>query len=188
LKKTLTIIILAILSNTVYAQEYKNQIKGNALFTPVGMINIGYEHAFSQHWTGQADLFVSPWKSFAGRHLQIYMGHLETRYYFSKAMEKWYVGANIGMAVYDMQKWNYWNSSLYQKGFNVMLGATVGYQFKINDHWNLDLYLGGGNSQGFYHGWDGSKSPRERYDDADNWNKSGEWIPYRGGLMVAYKF
>lgn len=103
-------------------------------------------------------------------------------------MEKWYVGANIGMAVYDMQKWNYWNSSLYQKGFNLMLGATVGYQFKINDHWNLDLYLGGGNSQGFYHGWDGSKSPRERYDDADNWNKSGEWIPYRGGLMVAYKF
>ncbi|WP_407495084.1 DUF3575 domain-containing protein, partial [Elizabethkingia anophelis] len=37
-------------------------------------------------------------------------GHLETRYYFSKAMEKWYVGVNMGMAVYDMQKWNYWNT------------------------------------------------------------------------------
>ena len=114
MKKTLTSIILAILSNTVYAQEYKNQIKGNALFAPIGMINIGYEHAFSQHWTGQADLFVSPWKSFAGRHLQIYMGHLETRYYFSKAMEKGYVGANIGMAVYDMQKLIYWNYSLFK--------------------------------------------------------------------------
>ena len=68
--------------------------------------------------------------NFAGRHLQIYMGHPETRYYFSKAMEKWYVGANMGMAVYDMQKWNYWNTSLYQKGFNVMLGASVGYQLK----------------------------------------------------------
>lgn len=43
--------MLATIANTAYAQEYKNQIKGNALFAPIGMINIGYEHAFSQHWT-----------------------------------------------------------------------------------------------------------------------------------------
>ena len=33
------------------AQEYKNQIKGNMLLR-LGILNVGYEHAFNQHWTG----------------------------------------------------------------------------------------------------------------------------------------
>jgi len=173
----------------IQAQETKNQIKGNLLFTPLGILNIGYERAFNEHWTGQTDVFISPWKSFDGRHLQIYMMHFEGRYYFTKAMDKWYVGLNIGMGAFDMQKWNYWNSNKHQRGFNAMLGATVGYQLYLNAHWNMDFYLGGGNSQGFYHGWDMAQDPPERYDHAPRgWDKSGEWIPYRGGIMASYSF
>ncbi|AQX06668.1 hypothetical protein BAX97_08525 [Elizabethkingia meningoseptica] len=187
MKKILTVFILAI-SFGVYAQEYKNQIKGNMLFAPIGILNVGYEHAFNQHWTGQADVLISPWKSFAGNHLQIYMGHVEARYYFTKAMEKWYVGANAGMGVFNLQKWNYWNTDVYQKGFNYMIGGTVGYQLKLSDRWNIDFYVGGGASQSFYHGWYKDRYPRERSDSARAWNKSGEFIPFRGGAMLSYKF
>ena len=68
------------------------------------------------------------------------MGHVEARYYFTKAMEKWYVGANLGLGVYNMQKWNYWSlNDRYQKGFNYMIGGTVGYQLKLSDRWNIDF-------------------------------------------------
>jgi hypothetical protein len=30
-----------------------------------------------------------------------------------------------------------------------MLGATVGYQVKFSDRWNIDFYVGGGVSQSF---------------------------------------
>ena len=69
-----------------------------------------------------------------------------------------------------------------------MLGAAVGYQMKWKECWNIDLFLRGGNSQGFYHGYE-TNAPKfiTRYDGAKKWNKSGEFIPYGGGIMIAYK-
>jgi hypothetical protein len=77
------------------------------------------------------------------------------------------------------------NSNLYQKGYSIMLGVTGGYQFQLSDRWNLDLYATVGTSQGFYKGYD--QNHRRRYD-SEEFNKSGEIIPYRGGVMISYKF
>jgi hypothetical protein len=48
----------------------------------------------------------------------------------------------------------------------------------------LDCFVGGGNHQGFYKGY--NIITGERYEKATNYNKSGEWLPYRGGVMVSY--
>jgi hypothetical protein len=50
----------------------------------------------------------------------------------------------------------------------------------------LDIFAGGGWHQGFYHGYYNDGTPG-RYEKAPNWNKSGEWLPYRGGVMISYK-
>ncbi|KAF5271447.1 hypothetical protein FQR65_LT17604 [Abscondita terminalis] len=92
-------------------------------------------------------------------------------------MEKWYVGANTGFGIYNIQKWNYWNSDKYQEGFNFMLGVTVGYQMRLSDCWSIDFYAGGGTSQSFYHGWYKDRNPKERYDSSQAWNKSGNNAP-----------
>ncbi|NAW51116.1 DUF3575 domain-containing protein [Elizabethkingia argentiflava] len=188
MKKKFLLFTLMVGLNVMYAQEYKKQIKGNLLFFPVHIFNIGYEQVFNKHWTGQTDILISPWKSFYGRHMLMYMGHLEARYYFRQALEKWYVGSNIGVSIYDLQKMRYWNSDKYQEGFAVMLGCSIGYQIKLTERWNIDLYAGGGNVQSFYHGWYKNKYPKQRYDSARAWNKSGEWMPFRGGAMLSYKF
>ena len=47
------------------------------------------------------------------------------------------------------------------------------------------VFLGGGNSQGFYKGY--YLNSNIRYEPAEKYNKSGEWIPYRGGVMISYK-
>lgn len=205
--KKITIVCAIVFGFLSNAQNQENTpsknilIKANALFLPVGIINAGVEYRLKDKITLQADVFVSPWKSFAGKYMQIYMLGLEGRYYFDEAFKHWYVGANVSGARYILQKWNYWSdnpyqytpesptyvsSDLYQDGFSVMFGATVGYQFELSENWNLDLYLGAGSAQSFYKGY--HKELGIRYDDdGRKWNKSGEWIPYRGGVMVSYK-
>ncbi|CAM2908462.1 hypothetical protein DRF59_05785 [Chryseobacterium flavum] len=174
-------------------------IKGNALFAPIGILNVGLEKQLNSRYTIQGDVFISPWKSFAGHELQYYSASAEGRYYFKEAFKHWYVGANLAFAVYNVQKWNYWNdslhindngdtyinSNLYQRGFSIMLGVTAGYQFQLSDRWNLDIYGTVGTSQGFYKGYD--RTTGKRYDQASGLNKSGEIIPYRGGIMISYK-
>ncbi|MFZ4929818.1 DUF3575 domain-containing protein [Chryseobacterium sp. Mn2064] len=199
--------ILAFLSaGTLSAQEQEQTqnkslyVKGNALFIPLGILNVGVEKQLSAKYTLQGDAFVSPWKSFAGHELQFYSVSAEGRYYFNEAFKHWYVGANLSVAAYRASKWNYWNnevsqkddgefivnSNLYQKGYSIMLGVTGGYQFQLSDRWNLDIYATVGTSQSFYKGYD--RTTGRRYDAAEKFNKSGEIIPYRGGVMVSYKF
>lgn len=163
-------------------------LKANVLALPVGIVNIGAEYQLKPKYTIQGDILISPWKSFGGNHAQVYMGHLEGRYYFNEAFRHWYVGVNVGAGVFDLTKWNYVGSQKFQRGFTFMFGATAGYQFNWKDRWNLDVFLGAGTSQAIYHGYE--HIPPDsfiRYDKARGWNKSGEFIPYRGGLMLSYK-
>ena len=185
-------------------EEKKNQlyVKANAAFLPIGILNAGVEYQLNKKYTFQADVFYSPWESFAGHELNIGLLTAEGRYYFKEAFKGWYLGANITGGFYKIQKWNYWKNQpyineetgeptgyntndLYQKGFNIMVGVTGGYQFRLAENWNMDIFLALGNSQSFYKGY--VRTTGERYDKASGWNKSGEWIPYRGGIMISYK-
>jgi hypothetical protein len=198
----LTLFLLGNLS--AQEQEQKPEtgvyIKGNALLIPIGVVNVGVEHQLSKKITLQGDVLISPWKSFSGHELQYYSVSLEGRYYFNEAFKHWYIGANIAGSRFIAQKWNYWNdntfidentgitlknSDVYQKGYSLILGVTGGYQFKIADRWNVDIYAGIGSSQDFYKGY--IRSTGERYDNPKGYNKSGEILPYRGGVMISYK-
>lgn len=175
-------------------------IKGNALLIPIGIVNVALEHQLNKKFTVQGDILISPWKSFSGHELQYYSVSLEGRYYFDEAFKHWYIGANIAGSRFIAQKWNYWNdnvitdeqtgmtyinSNLYQKGYSLIFGITGGYQFRISDRLNMDIYAGIGSSQDFYKGYD--RTTGQRYDDPKGYNKSGEILPYRGGVMISYK-
>lgn len=191
----------------IFNGKAQTALKVNAPFLPLGMLGIAAEQPLSTHYSLQAEVFVSPWKSFAGKNLQIYMGTLEGRYYFGEAMKRWYVGTYLSVAAFNLQKWNYWNdvavveesgdvavlpdgteriTEVYQKGFTFIAGVSGGYHFTVNEKLGLDLFVGIGTSQSFYKGY--YKDNNERYDNAEKWNKSGEVIPTRGGLMVTYTF
>jgi hypothetical protein len=183
----------------------QTEIKINAAFLPVGMVNIAAEKSLHKNFSLQAEGFISPWKSFGGKNLQIYMGTLEGRYYFKEAMKGFYIGAYGSIAAYNLQKWNYFKaepvlnndgspqllpdgtvriSEKYQKGITFIIGISGGYHFTINEKWGVDVYAGIGNSQAIYKGY--LKDNNERYDGAEKWNKSGETVPTRGGVMITY--
>lgn len=199
LTTSITLLSLGMLTAQEQEPEKGLYIKGNALLATIGVLNVGLEKQISQKYTLQGDVFISPWKSFAGHEFQYYSLSLEGRYYFNEAFSRWYIGANIAASAFVLQKWNYWNdtlyvndrdevfvsSNLYQKGVSFILGVTGGYQFKVSDRWNIDIYATVGTSQDFYKGYD--RVTGQRYELAQKFNKSGEILPYRGGVMISYK-
>lgn len=188
------------ITETLPKSENKLYVKGNALLLPILVINTGLEYQLNKKYTLQGDILISPWKSFAGHELQYYSLSVEGRYYFKEAFEGWYLGANIGVSSFVLQKWNYWSdeifqlnsesevfikSNLYQKGYSFLAGITGGYQFKLSDNWRMELYATVGTSQDFYKGYE--RGTGKRYDEANAYNRSGEIIPYRGGVMISYR-
>lgn len=164
------------------AQTY---LKINAITALVGVPNVGIETKIGEKQTFQFDILASLWKSVDGMPRQFYIFMPEYRYHFREINDGFYIGTNIGFTLFNFQKYNYYNSSQYQKGFGYVIGASVGYEKKISDRFVLDFYIGGGNSQGFYKGY--FIESDSRYDHAVYYNKSGEWIPYRGGVMLSYR-
>lgn len=164
------------------AQTY---VKFNPIPAIVGVPNIGIETKIGERQTFQFDILASLWKSVNGKPRQFYIFIPEYRYHFRQINEGFYVGANVGFTLFNFQKYSSYNSGQYQKGFSYLIGATVGYKKTISDHFMLDFYIGGGSSQGFYKGY--FIESDIRYDHTEHYNKSGEWIPYRGGVMLSYR-
>ncbi|WP_166925240.1 DUF3575 domain-containing protein [Flavobacterium poyangense] len=180
------ILILFVLFFSVQLQS-QTYLKFNGATAFIGVPNVGIETGIGEKVTFSVDVMASFWESFNGHHPMKFVTLTpEVRYHFKEKYNGFYVGGHIGPDIYEIQKWNYWNSNLYEKGFGYRMGATIGYNIKIKDKFLLDVFVGGGWHQGFYRGYYNDGTPG-RYEKAPNWNKSGEWLPYRGGVMLSYK-
>lgn len=178
-KSFLLVFLLAVTAS--FSQTY---IKFNAPTTLVGVPQIGVETSLGKKLTFQGDVLGSYWESVNGAPFKTIMVFAEVRYHFDENYKGFYVGGHVGGSKYELQKWNYWNTDHYQIGEAFFLGVTIGYQFKISDKWMIDMFIGGGNQQSHYEGR--LLSTDEPYEFS-NYNKSGEWLPYRGGIMFSYK-
>ncbi|WP_413998456.1 DUF3575 domain-containing protein [Flavobacterium sp. W1B] len=178
------LLVFTILFFSIQSQS-QTYVKGNVFTTLLTIPNLGIETSIGGKSTLSFDVLASPWKSLDNKPFQFYTFTSEYRYHFNENYKGFYVGANIGGSKFNFQKWNYLNTDMYEKGMGYFAGATVGYQVKLNEKFMLDCFLGGGWHQGFYKGY--LISTGERYEKAQHYNKSGEWLPYRGGVMVSYK-
>lgn len=197
-------LMIGLFSATVLSAQ--TELKVNTVFVPMGIYNIAVEKPVNSKISLQAEAFVSPWKSFLGKNLQMYMGTLEGRYYFKETGNKWYVGTYLSMAAFNLQKWNYWSKTVvedkngnlellpdgsvrvterYQKGLAFIWGVSGGYHFVLDKKWGLDVFAGVGFTQSLYKGY--MEDNNQRYDGATKWNKSGEILPTRAGVMLTYK-
>jgi len=184
-KKIRFFIFFLFLSLDILCLNGQTNLKGNLAFVLVGIPNLGIETKLGSHTSFQIDITASFWESVNHAPQKFILLFPEFRYYTKEFGKGFFIGAHIGGGIYKLQKYNYWSTNFYQKGYNIMYGLTTGYQFLINEKWNLEIFVGGGSSQGFYKGY--KINTNERYDNRDKFNKSGEWILYRGGVMLVYK-
>lgn len=183
MKKILFIITL-IFSIQLQSQTY---IKFNAATALVLVPNVGVETSIGEKTTFSFDVMASFWNSFDNKKpMKFLLLTPEVRYHFKEKYNGFYAGINAGFDTYELQKWNYWNTTWYETGFGYRFGATIGYNKKLSDKLLLDIFVGGGWHQGFYEGHYNDGTPGS-YESVKNWDKSGEWLPYRGGVMISYK-
>ena len=180
--KLVLVIIFFILYSPTFSQNY---IKVNAVTALVLVPNVGFETGISKHFSFQVDVSGSLWKSVNGQPLQFIMVLPEIRYHFKETFNGFYFGVHLGGSYFKLQKWEYANTNIYQEGYNYLIGGTAGYQKKISKKFMLEAFLGGGSQQAFYKGYNSDTGLR--YESAKNFNKSGEWLPYRGGIMICYQ-
>lgn len=178
------IFLVSILLFSYFAQS-QTYIKGNALTALALIPHFGVETSIGKKSTLQFDALASFWKSIKGRPFEFSTFTAEYRYHFKEKFNGFYAGGHVGWAVYKIQKWDHLANGDYQQGIGYYIGATIGYQKKLGDRFVLDFFLGGGSFQGYYKGY--SIETGERLDLAIGYNKSGEWIPTRGGIMICYK-
>ena len=182
--KKLFIFTFLFISICSQSQTY---IKGNAITALALIPNIGIETSIGKKSTFQFDILASFWSSIDGKPYEFYVFTSEYRYHFKEKYTGFYVGANAGFDSYNVTKWNYIDIGVHQIGVGYTLGATIGYEKKLNDRFMLDFFLGGGTHQGFYHSYYIETGKRFEQDKAVGRNKSGEWLPYRGGIMISYR-
>lgn len=179
--KKLLLLVVLLATTTCFSQTY---FKFNAPTTLLGIPQIGVETSIGKKLTFQGDVLGSYWESVNGAPFKTLMVFSEVRYHFNEKFNGIYVGGHLGGSIFEIQKWNYLNTDRYQKGEAFFLGITIGYEIKINEKWMIDMFIGGGNQQAHYTGR--LLSTGERYEHS-KYNKSGEWLPYRGGVMFSYK-
>lgn len=180
------ILITLVLFFSIQSQS-QTFVKFNAATALLAIPNVGIETSIGDKMTFSVDVMASFWESFNGHSpMKFYTLTPEVRYHFKEKYNGLYVGGHMGVDKYDLQKWNYWDTNNYEHGFGYRLGVTVGYNIKLSDKILLDIYARGGWHQGFYHGLYNDGTPG-RYEKTVNWNKSGEWLPYGGGVMISYK-
>lgn len=177
------------------AQGY---VKLNLPCALIGVVNPAVEFAVSPHSTLQTEIVISPWKSFNGHHMTfgILMG--EYRRYFRVHNDGWYLGANFGMMAFDMSKpfiedWKIKFENRYCKGYGMMIGLCVGYEYRFRDRWLLDAFLGWAFMSSFYNGYSMNgvidMYPHRPVEPVhpDPFNGSSEWYPNKIGFSIGYR-
>jgi len=188
--KTLTISLLILLSIVIPVSS-QTHLKLNLPTSLLLAPQVGLETKISDNLTYQVDMMGSFWESFNGISFKIGMLSNDLRYYPDDNLKGFYFGPSLGFAGYPkIQKKRYWHRPIYQEGWAILMGGTLGYVWELNEKWSLDLFAGGGFIQSF--NIHRSTLTHERLDKPSKpggvWDKSGEWVaPYRGGLMLSLK-
>lgn len=173
-------------------------VKLNALYAALGVINPAVEFAITPKSALQTDIVISPWKSINGKHMNfaIFMG--EYRRYFKAHNDGWYLGANIGMMAFDMTKpfikdWKLQFENRYCKGYGMMIGLCVGYEYRFRERWLVDAYFGWAWMDSHYNGYsfegetDMYPHRPEQPEFPDPFNGSSEWYPNKIGISIGYR-
>lgn len=204
MKKSFAIVLLVLFLTSIPSLSFsQHYVKLNSLYACLGIINPAVEFRVSDKSSFQAELVASPWLGFhqSGMYKPIHFGIMmnEFRHYFKTVNQGWYAGLNASLMIFDMARPAIENGQIYledrrSKGYGMMFGLSVGYEYIFKEKWLLDAYLGFAYMNSMYNGYapDGTLilEPNRPVQptNPDPWNGSAEWAPNKIGLSFGYRF
>ena len=178
----------------------QTELKFNLASAPFLVPNIGIEIQISNRLGYQLDTSASFYDNIEGSPFHMTQIFNELRFYPKNKKNKrsFFIGAHVGYGMYNIRlpRWianlsgsEYKDEGSYQYGRNTYFGITVGKKIPLkNERFGLEIFIGGGSSQSNYKYY--NKNEQRIFAITNykrNFNKSGEELPYRGGLMLTYK-
>ncbi len=187
--------LFLVLKNTLIFSQDNNikeanirTIKMNSLIA-IGFVNPAFEFGISEKKSIQLEslgiFYPSGFWGIDGRPLTVVATWIEGRHYFINTTRGLYLGLNTGCAYYRTSKdKGYWDNHIIQFGAAIMIGASIGYKYVINDKFCIDFSYGNGWNASNYEGWNNETGTR---NVRLNW--SHDFLPlYKGGILICYSF
>ena len=177
----------------------QTELKFNLATATLLVPNIGIEVKLSEKIGYQLDTSASFYDNIEGSPFHMTQIFNEFRFYPNKNQKRnFFIGAHVGYGMYNIRlpRWianlsgsEYKEEGSYQYGRNTYYGITIGKKIRLkNERFGLEVFIGGGSSQSNYKYYNKNE---QRIFAITNYkrkfNKSGEELPYRGGLMLTYK-
>ena len=177
----------------------QTELKFNLATVPLLVPNIGIEVKLSEKLGYQLDTSASFYNDIEGSPFHMTQIFNEFRFYPNKNQKRnFFIGAHVCYVMYNIRlpKWianlsgsEFKEEGSYQYGRNAYYGITIGKKIPLkNEKFGLEVFIGGGSSQSNYKYYNKNE---QRIFAITNYkrkfNKSGEVLPYRGGLMLTYK-
>jgi len=178
----------------------QTELKFNLASAPLLVPNIGIEVQLSERFGYQLDTSASFYDNIEGSPFHMTQIFNEIRFYPENKKNKrsFFIGAHVGYGMYNLRlpEWittivdtEFKEEGSYQYGRNAYYGITIGKKIPLkNEKFKLEFFIGGGSSQSNYKYYN---KEEQRIFAITNYkrrfNKSGEELPYRGGIMLIYK-
>jgi len=178
----------------------QTELKFNLVSAPLLVPNIGIEVQISDKFGYQLDTSASFYDNIEGSPFHMTQIFNELRFYpkNKKNDRSFFIGAHVGYGMYNIRlpKWianlsgsEFKEEGSYQYGRNAYYGLTIGKKIPLkNQRFNLEIFIGGGSSQSNYKYYNRDEQRIFAITTYKRkFNKSGEELPYRGGVMLIYK-
>lgn len=160
MNKKILLSLLLVVGCWLGASAQQVAVKTNLLYWAATTPNIGAEFALSKHSTLSMTANYNPWTFGADKRIQHWFLRPEYRYWVTEKFTRLYFGVHaiggkcevggfqlpfIGDRIMRGLSTNYY------KGSFVGGGLSIGYQFYVSPHWNLELSAGAGLVRLNYH-------------------------------------
>ena len=168
-------------------------VKTNLLYWATTTLNVGAEVAVSKHSTVGFSANYNPWTIGSDNKIQHWFIRPEYRYWVTEKYTRLFFGVHaiggkfevggfklpiIGNRILQGLKTNYYKGSFVGAGF------SIGYQFYVSPHWNLELSAGAGLARLSYHAEPVNGPKRKSYVDTKRFLP----IPTEVGVTFVYLF
>ena len=194
--------IITILLLPGQAASAQAEVKFNAATALVLVPNFGVELHLAPGYTAQLDVLGSFWDSVGEDRDPYHINEtfVEARKYSQENNQGWFAGAHVGFGMFTIQKVNAFviydqyqdpstypdNNGAYHSGRAGFYGITIGKKYNFNSRWGVEFFIGGGLVQSNVKGYSNGVLVTP-VNDTREFNRSGEWVLYRGGLMLTYR-
>jgi len=176
------------------------EAKANVLTSLALIPNVGIEIQTGEKNSLQLDVLASFWNKLNNSKTPLHINQtfLEYRFYKKNDLSGFFYAPHVGYGMFTLNKPDFaviydfyetlsYTNDTYHSGRVAFYGITIGFKKRLNNRLSIEAFVGGGYSMSNY------KLYREdvRIDQRDNWrtfNRSGEFVAYRGGLMISYNF